>query len=344
MPSSSAGPLEQPRGVLGGDALVDRLADHRRHHRLASHPDDAERHPAQQGAATGPSPSTTGTARRPVVGGAGVVEGERAHPPTVGIGAGAQPPSFGGLRWSARAPARRPWSARWGCRCRSGSATRSSADVEVERGDQHRAHDERVEQDAERDREADLGEGRPAAASPSTANVAGQHQAGRGDHAAGGGQRDQRRPAGCRALASPRAPGSSGRCCSRCPARPGTRTRTAGSDASAPAKPKHVLEEQRADARARRRRTAPRWRSGAAARRSARSSSIRISNTTSSTTGMITRLSRRGRLLDVEVDRRCRRRPARRRRGTACTAVADVVDRVERGLRRSASAVERAPR
>ena len=39
------------------------------------------------------------------------------------------------------------------------------------------------------------------------------------------------------ALAPPRAPGSSGRCCSRCPARPGTRRRTAGSEVSAPAKP-----------------------------------------------------------------------------------------------------------
>ena len=46
----------------------------------------------------------------------------------------------------------------------------------------------------------------------------------------------------------PRAPGSSGRCCSRCPARPGTRRRTAGATESAPANPKHVLEDQRAQA------------------------------------------------------------------------------------------------
>ena len=60
---------------------------------------------------------------------------------------------------------------------------------------------------------------------------------GRGDHAAGGGQADQRARAGCRAAWPPRAPGSSGRCCSRCRARPGTRTRTAGTTVSAPAKP-----------------------------------------------------------------------------------------------------------
>ena len=74
-----AGVLEQRGAVLGGDAAVDRAADHGRHHRLAAHPDDAEEHAADEGlplAARHPPEERAGRAvlRRP-----GVVEREAAH-------------------------------------------------------------------------------------------------------------------------------------------------------------------------------------------------------------------------------------------------------------------------
>ena len=112
-----------------------------------------------------------------------------------------------------------------------------AAEVEVQGGDEHRADDHRVEEDAERDRDADLDEG-DQRQRPQHEERRGQHQAGGGDHAAGGRQRDQRARVGCRGSGSPPAPGSSGRCCSRCPGRRGRRTRTAATTRPRPAKPK----------------------------------------------------------------------------------------------------------
>ena len=93
-----------------------------------------------------------------------------------------------------------------------------------DRRDQQGADDEGVEQDADRDRGADLdqllqrqqgqgGEG------------AGEDQAGAGDDAAGVDEGGQGSLAGAARRRPPRAPASSGRCCSRPPARPGRGTR-----------------------------------------------------------------------------------------------------------------------
>ena len=67
---------------------------------------------------------------------------------------------------------------------------------------------------------------------------AGQHQAGRGDHAAGGGQPDQRAAPGAVPLGLLAHPGHQEDVVVDARARPGTRTRTAGTTVSAPAKPK----------------------------------------------------------------------------------------------------------
>ena len=53
---------------------------HGRHHGLAAHPDDAEEHPHRPGCATAPGHPPQEPPRRPVVGGAGVVEGQACAP------------------------------------------------------------------------------------------------------------------------------------------------------------------------------------------------------------------------------------------------------------------------
>ena len=90
-----------------------------------------------------------------------------------------------------------------------------------------RADDEGVEQDAEADQERQLREEQQRQ-HRQRAERRGQHHAGAGDHPAGDRERAQDAVAGCRAAPTPPAPGSSGRCCSRSRARPGTRTRSAG--------------------------------------------------------------------------------------------------------------------
>ena len=64
-----------------------------------------------------------------------------------------------------------------------------------------------------------------------------QHHPRRGDHATGDHQAAQHARPGAVPRPTPRAPGSSGRCCSRCPARPGRRRRTAGTTRPRPGKP-----------------------------------------------------------------------------------------------------------
>ena len=93
--------------VLGGDAAVDGAADHGRHHRLRAHPDDAEEHPADEGAPLAPGHPPQEAPRRPVVGGAGVVEGEVAHSPNATERGVAGANAFRGVRGHRRRGRRR---------------------------------------------------------------------------------------------------------------------------------------------------------------------------------------------------------------------------------------------
>jgi len=70
---------DQGRTVLGSHSAVDGGADHRGHHRLAAHPDDAEAHPADKGAPLAARQPEQEGARRAVGGRPGVVEREAAH-------------------------------------------------------------------------------------------------------------------------------------------------------------------------------------------------------------------------------------------------------------------------
>jgi hypothetical protein len=70
-------------GVLRRDPAVDGPADHRGHHRLAAHPHDAEQRAERERAPLALGQPHQEPHRGPVVGGAGVVEGEPPHPPTL---------------------------------------------------------------------------------------------------------------------------------------------------------------------------------------------------------------------------------------------------------------------
>ena len=70
--------------VAIGDAEVDRPPDHRGHHGLRAHPRDAEDHAHREGAPLTPSQPPQQSARRPVVGDAGVFQGQDAHLSTLG--------------------------------------------------------------------------------------------------------------------------------------------------------------------------------------------------------------------------------------------------------------------
>ena len=215
-----------------------------------------------------------------------------------------------------------------------------AAEVEVERGDQHRA-DDQVSSSTPSATAKPISANATSGSVPSTGNVAGEHQPGRGDHAAGGGQARPASPAGCRASGSPRGPGSSGRCCSRCPGRPGTRTRTAAARRR-PRRSRRRVEHQRADAQRGAERQHHGARSAAAAPGPPAAAPSGSSITTTSTSGMITRLSWREALLDVEVDRRVaadQRVGARRPRARPSRT---PLDGVERGLL-TAGRLERAP-
>ena len=98
-----------------------------------------------------------------------------------------------------------------------------AADVDHGRRDDHRAHHERVQQDAEGDDEADLRE-HDERQHGERAERPGEHDPGAGDDGAGDGEAAQRALAGAVLAAPPRAPAPSGRCCSRSPARRGRRT------------------------------------------------------------------------------------------------------------------------
>ena len=115
-----------------------------------------------------------------------------------------------------------------------------AADVVGQRRHQQRAHHEGVEQHAERDDERDLRQEQDRDDRERRERRR-EHDAGRGDHAAGDGEAAQEPGLRARARPTPPAPGSSGRSSSRCPGRPGTRTRTAAIDGSAPGKPKTWL-------------------------------------------------------------------------------------------------------
>ena len=172
-------------------------------------------------------------------------------------------------------------------------------DVEHQRGHEHGAHDERVEQHAERDDEADLGQ---------------EHERQHGEHAnvpastmpaeviTAAGHRQAAQHALARAVAQ----------------RLLAHARHQEDVVVDPQRHEEDEREQRqrrVDAgeaedeskttsrpRARRRTTGSPWRSAAAARRSARSSTTRISSTTSSAIGTITqRVARRG-LAQVVLD------------------------------------------
>ncbi len=128
-------------------------------------------------------------------------------------------PRLAGARPGSDLQARPVWSRLLGVR-ELARPPDPPADVVGQRRHEQRPDDERVHQHAEGDREADLGQEHD--------RQHAQHGEGRREHDAG--RRDD--PAGhrkahaahriwCRTAASPRAPGSSGRCCSRSRARPG---------------------------------------------------------------------------------------------------------------------------
>ena len=73
------GLVQTAAGIAARDAVVDGAAQDRGHHGLAAHPDDAERHPAQQRAPLAPRQPPEERPRRPVHRRPGVVEREAAH-------------------------------------------------------------------------------------------------------------------------------------------------------------------------------------------------------------------------------------------------------------------------
>ena len=140
----------------------------------------------------------------------------------------------------------------------SGAASRlrppdRAADVVGERRHQQRAHDEGVQQHAERHDERDLREEQDRD-DRQRGERRGQHDAGGGDDAAGDRQAARmpgRVPTG---RPTPPAPGSSGRSSSRCRARPGTRSANSGDRRVGAREAEHVVEDQRRHAQGRRER------------------------------------------------------------------------------------------
>ena len=100
--------------------------------------------------------------------------------------------------------------------------------------------------------EADLGEEDERQDGRARANVPASTMPARGDHAAGHREAAQHPVARAVLAASPRARAPSGRCCSRCPAPPGRRTRTAGATGRA-REAEDDVEDDRRRRRARRR-------------------------------------------------------------------------------------------
>ena len=88
------GVLQQLLGVLRRHAFVDRATDHGRQHGLRAHPGDAEQHPQQQGVPLPLRQPPQQPPRRPVVGDAGMVEGEVAHRLTLRSGGLSARPIF----------------------------------------------------------------------------------------------------------------------------------------------------------------------------------------------------------------------------------------------------------
>ena len=169
------------------------------------------------------------------------------------------------------------------------SATTCVAEVEVECRHEHRPDDEGVEEDAQRDGEADLGE-RDHRHRREDRERACEDEPGRGDDATGGGEPGERAAPGADLLRPPRGPGSSGRCCSRCRVPRGTRRRTAV--ATGPRRRSRTRAGRRSAlkpiAAPNESTTVPISSSGAM---TARSSSTRMSRTTPRMSGMIRLLS-----------------------------------------------------